>query len=220
VSARLADVRHRIEVAARAAGRSPGEIRLMAVSKRQSQEKLEAAYVAGQRDFGENYVQALLERKAQLPDDARFHLIGPVQSNKAKKASEAASVHTVDSVRIAERLDASASELKRTLPVFLQVNISNEPTKSGFAPEQLESVLQELLPLRSIELRGLMCIPDQERPEAGFRALRVLRDQLEIRLSVPLPELSMGMSDDFELAIREGATWIRVGTGIFGARQG
>jgi PLP dependent protein len=218
VVARIARIRERIEQACRDAGRPVGAVTLIAVSKRQPDELVAAALAVGQRDFGENHVQALLVRRQRFADGARWHLIGPVQTNKAKFAVQAHCVHTVDRLRVADALAKHLDPAHR-LDVLVQVNISGEASKSGVEPEQAEPLLLALQDRSQLDVRGLMCIPQPGHGRRGFAALRELRDQLRAATGMALPELSMGMSDDFAEAIGEGATMIRVGTAIFGPRS-
>ncbi|WP_053238940.1 YggS family pyridoxal phosphate-dependent enzyme [Sandaracinus amylolyticus] len=217
VAARLAAVRARIDAACARCGRDPASVALVAVSKTQGADAVRAAYDAGQRVFGENYVQELVEKARALEDltELRWHFIGHLQRNKAKDvASVARCVETVDSVRlveaIAKRVDASTP-----LEVMLQVNVGGEAQKSGCTPAELPALI-DAVRATPLVLRGLMTVPPLgQEPEASrphFRALRELAQQHGLR------ELSMGMSADLEVAIEEGATIVRVGTAIFGAR--
>ncbi len=203
--------------AARAAGRSAGDVRLLAVSKKQPHERILAAYKAGLRDFGENYLQELQEHRALLPADVRWHFIGHVQSKKAKHIVDTELVHGVDSLKLAGKLAAAAQE--EPLAYLVNVNISSEESKSGVLPSDLPALLRELRLLERLTLRGFMCIPSpSEEPRRAFARLRELRDAAQLDLGLTLPELSMGMSGDFADAIAEGSTIVRVGTGIFGPR--
>jgi len=218
IAERLAAVRTRIARAAQAAGRDPSSIELVAVSKFHEQAAIRAAYAAGQRVFGENYAQELADKRAALADlaDLRFHFIGGLQRNKVKLLVPAADVvETVASAKAAEAIDARARSLGRTQQVLIQVNVSREPQKSGVAPEALPALVAELRALSAVRLDGLMAIAEADDPDAArasYARLRQLRDE------VGLHTLSMGMSDDLELAIAEGATSVRVGTAIFGPR--
>jgi pyridoxal phosphate enzyme (YggS family) len=229
----LEQVRERIALAAARHGRSPGEVRLLAVSKRQSEHKIRAAYAAGQRDFGENYAQELT-RKSALCDELpgmRFHMIGHVQRNKcAALAGLVSAVHTVDSVRLAQELGRRAASVavpdgRRLLPgselaVFVEVNVGAEPQKAGCTPAELGGVLDAIEAEPALALRGLMAIPDGEGEEqASRRAFQALAELRERHGGIRrLPELSMGMSRDLEVAVECGTSWVRVGTAIFGAR--
>jgi pyridoxal phosphate enzyme (YggS family) len=229
----LQRVHERIRLAAEQHGRAPGDIRLLAVSKRQSEHKIRAAYAAGQRDFGENYAQELVGKGALLRDlpGLRFHMIGHVQRNKcAALAGVVSAVHSVDSVRLARELGRRAAlapvpTAQQLLPgpelvVFIEVNLSAEPQKAGCAPTELPELIAALSAEPALRLRGLMAIPEGEGdPEASrraFTALAELREQHGGR--DVLPELSMGMSRDLEVAVECGSSWVRVGTDIFGAR--
>ena len=212
----LEAIRARIAKACRAAGRSSSEVTLLAVSKRQPTDRLLAAYEAGQRDFGENYVQALEVRNTELPDKARWHMVGHLQSNKAKLAARISHfVHTVDSKTVANELAKGAD---RPISVFLQVNISREATKSGLAAGDVEELLNHMRRFDSLRVAGLMAIPTVGQGRRWFAELRQLRDSLSKSTGIELPGLSMGMSSDFEDAILEGSTCVRVGEAIFGTR--
>ncbi len=220
VPVRLAEVKARITQAARAAGRGADEVRLVAVSKRQPDAKVQAAFDAGQRDFGENYAQALEARAAAFPPEARWHMIGPLQRNKAKKVAVAAAmVHSVDSEALARALARAAEARPAPLPVLLQVNAAGEASKAGLDEGEVEAVAVAILGLPSLRLDGLMCIPPPGEGPVWFERLARLRERLAGRLGVPLPELSMGMSADFEAAVAAGATLVRVGTDVFGERN-
>ena len=195
-------------------------MRLLAVSKTKPEAMIREAYAAGQRDFGENYVQELCAKAAALADlpDLRFHLIGPLQRNKAKQIVSVASlVHTVDRASLAEELSKRAAAAGKTLRVLLEVNVSGEASKAGCAPSEAPALAAAVRSSPGLALAGLMTIPpdtdDRELARPYFRSLRELRDAIG-----DLPELSMGMSHDFEIAIEEGATIVRVGTAIFGSR--
>lgn len=216
IAARLATVRERIEAAAARIGRDPDSIAVIAVSKRKPAEDIAAAYEAGQRDFGENYVQEFAAKSEQLPplDDARFHFIGKLQSNKAGKAAGLFSaIHTLDSSKLARRLD----RFGKPLEVFLEVKLSAEESKSGMDPGLLGAVLEDVAAASNLRLSGLMTMPpwsaDPEHARPYFRNLRELADRHGIE------GLSMGMSHDLEVAIEEGATHLRIGTAIFGPRD-
>jgi len=222
----LSEVQARIARAAKASGRDPNGVKLIAVSKTQPASAVREAYAAGQRDFGENYVQELLQKAEELRDlpDLRWHLIGHLQRNKAKSVAPLVSLlHTVDSVELAQelakRLAAAAPE--RRLPVLVEVSIAGEEQKHGVAPENLAELLERIESLPQLSLRGLMCVPPLTEDPAGarphFDALARLR---ELHGGVArLPELSMGMTHDLEHAVAAGATMVRVGTAIFGARS-
>ena len=219
VAERLTAVRSRIEAACVRAGRAPDSVVLVAVSKLQPASAVREAYEAGQRVFGENYVQELADKARSLEDlhDLRWHFIGHLQRNKAKDVVRVAHcVETLDSVRLAEALASRASERGRPLEVLLQVNVAREPQKAGCAPEAVPEFVAAVRALDALRLRGLMTVPpasddpDDARPH--FRALRALAE------AQGLPVLSMGMSADLEAAIEEGATVVRVGSAIFGRR--
>lgn len=225
VAEALGAVRARVEGAATAAGRDPGTVRLLAVSKTHPASAVRDAYEAGQRDFGENYVQELVQKADELRDlpDLRWHLIGHLQRNKAKQVAPLLSLlHTVDSWELARELDKrlEAGAPERVLPVLVEVSIAGEAQKHGLAPEDLPELLQGIETLPRLALRGLMCVPPFTEDPAGarphFERLAALRDAHGGQTR--LPELSMGMTSDLEQAVAAGATWVRVGTAIFGAR--
>jgi pyridoxal phosphate enzyme (YggS family) len=225
----VAQVRERIARAAARVRRNPDSVTLMAVSKTVEPARIREAYAAGLRVFGENRVQEFADKSALLADlkDADWHLIGHLQSNKAKKAAELfQAVDSVDSLRLAERLDQAAARAGKTLPVLIEIKVGEEESKAGIpldSPE-LESLLRAAPQLEHLQIRGLMTVPPfTENPEGArlyFRALRDLRDTIAARNlpGVQMDALSMGMSHDFEVAIEEGSTCVRVGTAIFGAR--
>lgn len=225
----LSQIRERIAKAAVRAGRTPEEITLMAVSKTFPAERIEEAYAAGQRIFGENRVQEFEDKSPALRklEGAQFHLIGHLQSNKAAKAAELfGCIDTVDSVRLAKRLNDAAGRLQRKLPVLIEINSGGEEQKSGVAPVSLE--LEQLLTaapeFQHLRICGLMTIPpwseESEHARPFFRMLRQIREDLAKRNlpCVGLDVLSMGMSHDFEVAIEEGSNQVRIGTAIFGRR--
>ena len=227
VAGNIAGIRTRIAAAAGRAGRDPGEITLIAVSKTFTAEHVRAASAAGQRDFGENKVQEALQKIERTADiHVRWHLIGHLQSNKAKKAATPfACIHTVDSVDLLQRLDAAASEADVTPEILVQVDLAGETTKFGAPADAARRVIDAALACRAVRLAGLMVLPpwheDQEQTRPWFVRLRELRDEW-IAAGVPrdaLRHLSMGMSHDFEAAVEEGATLLRVGTAIFGKRD-
>ena len=224
VAGDLAEVRDRIAEAARSSGRDPASVTLVAVSKVQPAQKVRAAYEAGHRHFGENYVQEMRAKQEELPDlaEARWHFIGHLQRNKARQVvGHAAMVETVDSVRLAAELEKRAAAAETTVEVLLQVAVVDEETKSGCEPDELPALIETAEAAPHLEVRGLMTIPpwetDPEDARRYFVALRELRDRLGGEAL--LPELSMGMSGDYDVAIEEGATIVRVGTAIFGARH-
>ncbi len=225
VAHRLELVQQRLKAAAERAGMTSDRITLIAVTKTWSSAIAADAVRGGATDLGENRVQEAAEKRSRVPS-ARWHLIGPLQSNKARLALETFDVvHTVDRPRIADRLERLLTEHwpDRRLPVLVEVNVGQEPQKAGVLPGDAETLARMVLAHPHLELRGLMCIPpfsqsaEDSRPH--FANLRTLRDDLEQRLGTPLPELSMGMSHDFEIAVEEGATMVRVGTAIFGPRS-
>jgi hypothetical protein len=221
--ARLEAVRARITAAAVRAGRDPGSVRLVAVSKQQPVEAIAAAAGAGQLEFGENYVQEAVPKIAALRGrPLTWHFIGQLQGNKTREVAEHFQwVHTVDRARIASRLDAQRPHFAGPLEVLLQVRLADEPGKGGAAPEQLPALADAVTRLPRLRLRGLMCIPppaaDEAARRAPFRRLRELLEDLN-RRGHSLDVLSMGMSDDLEAAILEGATLVRIGTAVFGPR--
>jgi pyridoxal phosphate enzyme (YggS family) len=222
--ARLAAVRARIEAAARRAGRDAHSVRLLAVSKQQPVAAIEVAAEAGQLEFGENYVQeGVAKIEALRGRPLTWHFIGQLQSNKTREVAEHFQwVHTVDRERIATRLDAQRPHFAGPLEVLLQVRLGDEPTKGGVTPDDLPGLADAVGRLPRLRLRGLMCIPppaaDESAQRAPFRRLRELLEELG-RRGHALDVLSMGMSDDLEAAVLEGATIVRVGTAIFGPRS-
>jgi pyridoxal phosphate enzyme (YggS family) len=245
IAANLATVRERLAEAARASGRAPESVRLIAVSKTFPAESVRAAIAAGQRDFGENKVQEAIPKieaieaaeaieavaagagaRGRAEDDQiRWHLIGHLQSNKARKAARPFDViHSIDSVDLLQKIDAAAREARRMPELLIQVDLAGELTKFGATPDQLQPIYDAAASLTNARLVGLMVLPPwSEDPEVArpyFRRLRELRDELGSRgvAAASLRELSMGMSHDFEVAIAEGATMVRVGTAIFGKR--
>ncbi|MCA1559882.1 MAG: YggS family pyridoxal phosphate-dependent enzyme [Acidobacteria bacterium] len=227
IAANLADIRGRIAAAARRAERDAAGVTLVAVSKTYGAEHVRAAYATGQRDFGENKVQEALQKVGDTTDmaDIRWHLIGHLQSNKAKKAAGPfACIQSVDSLDLLHRLDAAAGGQGTAFDVLVQVDLAGEATKFGAAEVDAEHLVRAALGARTVRLAGLMLVPpwsdDQEQTRPWFIKLREFRDAL-VRKDVPasaLRHLSMGMSHDFEAAIEEGATMVRVGTAIFGKR--
>ena len=219
----LIDIRERIISAAEKAGRDPQSVKLIAVSKTFPAEAVESAYDAGQRLFGENKVQDLAFKNAALPKDIEWHMIGHLQSNKAKLAVENADyIHAVDSVKLLKKIDRLAGELACSPKVFIEVNISGEESKFGADTEQVKDLARAALQCENITVAGLMTMAPFGVPEDELRfvfsSLLKLRDSLQDEFGLNLPELSMGMSGDFEIAIEEGATMVRIGTSIFGKR--
>jgi len=226
VAGRLAAVRMRIASAAARSGRPPEAVRLIAVSKTFDAGAVRAAHAAGQIDFGENRVQEALAKRTDTADlPLRWHLIGPLQSNKANKIPGAfAAVQSVHSLDLVERLSRAAVAAQADLPILIQVDLAHETTKSGLDEADLRPLLRRVRELPGIRVEGLMLLPpyaeDPEQVRPWFRRLRALRDALlaEGTPAEQLRELSMGMSHDFEVAIEEGATIVRVGSAIFGSR--
>jgi PLP dependent protein len=229
ITENVAVVRERIARAVKRAGRRTEDIALMAVSKTNPPENIRAAYDAGLRLFGENRVQEFAGKAEALRDlhDAEWHMIGHLQTNKAARTAELFhAVDSVDSLKLAEKLDAAARNLGRKLNVLVEINVGGETAKSGVAPDSqdLEELLSAAPRLEALRFRGLMTVPpfadDPERARPYFRKLRELRDTIAARnlSAVSMDQLSMGMSHDFETAIEEGSTCVRVGTAIFGER--
>ncbi|MGA7171166.1 MAG: YggS family pyridoxal phosphate-dependent enzyme [Candidatus Sulfotelmatobacter sp.] len=230
IAENLAAVRERIARAARRVGRNLDDIALMAVTKTQPPECIREAYGAGQRLFGENRVQEL-DRKVDVLRDlhgAEWHMIGHLQTNKAARAVELfRAVDSIDSLKLAQKLDLAVRSLGNKLEVLIEINLGGEATKSGVAPDSpaLEELLMAAPRLEALLFRGLMTVPpiteDPERARPYFRLLRALRDTIAARTlpAIMMEELSMGMSHDFEIAIEEGTTCVRVGTAIFGQRS-
>ena len=219
----LQAVRQRIAQAARLAGRNPDDIRLIAVSKTFGPDAIRDAYAAGQRAFGESYLQEALDKMPGLSElPLEWHFIGPIQSNKTRPIAERFHwVHAVDRLKVAERLSSARAQAQPPLQVCIQVNVGAEASKSGVAPNEVLPLARAILALPRLRLRGLMTIPrpveDFEAQRAQFRVLRLLRDELAAA-GIVTDTLSMGMTDDLEAAIAEGATMVRVGRAIFGER--
>ena len=227
IAPRVAAVRERIARAAGRAGRQPEEITLVAVSKTFPPERVREAFAAGLRDFGENKVQEAEAKVAALADlhaqGLRWHLVGHLQANKARKAAALFDqIHSLDEAGLGLRLEKAAAQLKKTLPVLVQVDLAGEDTKFGMDVDHLFPALELLRGFKSVRVEGLMVMPPyEEDPEAVrplFRRLRELRDKARAENLLLGGALSMGMSHDFEVAIEEGATLVRVGTAIFGGR--
>ncbi|MBV1807862.1 YggS family pyridoxal phosphate-dependent enzyme [Pseudomonas viridiflava] len=221
IAANISTLEQRIRTASLEAQRDPASVGLLAVSKTKPSSALREAYAAGLRDFGENYLQEALGKQAELADlPLCWHFIGPIQSNKTRAIAENfAWVHSVDRLKIAQRLSEQRPEGQEPLNICIQVNVSGEASKSGCTPEDLPALAAAISALPRLKLRGLMAIPepteDQAEQAAAFAAVRALQDQLDL----PLDTLSMGMSHDLEAAIAQGATWVRIGTALFGARD-
>lgn len=217
----VSQVDERIRAAALAAQRDPSTIGLLAVSKTKPATALREAFAAGLRDFGENYLQEALSKQLELTDLALcWHFIGPIQSNKTRAIAEHfAWVHSVDRLKIAQRLSEQRPAELPPLNICIQVNVSGEASKSGCTPADLPALAAAISALPRLKLRGLMAIPepteDPAEQNAAFAAVRSLQDSLNL----PLDTLSMGMSHDLEAAIAQGATWVRIGTALFGARD-
>jgi len=215
----LQAVKSRIDAASRACGRDPRTVRLLAVSKTHPPGRLREAFAAGQRAFGENYVQEALDKMAALADLAiEWHLVGALQSNKTRDvAAHFQWVHTVDREKVAQRLSAQRPAGMAPLSVLIQVNVSGEASKHGIAPDGVRALSAALANLPNLRLRGLMAIPEPGAPAERYRVLGELYERL--RGEFGFDTLSLGMSDDLEPAIAAGATMVRIGTAIFGARE-
>ena len=218
---RLEQVEQRIAAACEKAGRERSSVTLLAVSKTKPPEAVREAAGCGLRLFGENKVQEAQSKIPMCPSGLEWHLIGHLQSNKAKVAANLFQmIHSVDSLKLLQALDNHANT---TLPVLLQVNIAGEAAKYGLRPDEVAGAIEAANRMSKCEVHGLMLIPpfspDLEKTRAHFAGLRKLRDELEQETGTPLPELSMGMSHDLEIAIEEGSTWIRIGTDLFGKRN-
>ena len=221
----LNEVRENIQKACEKAGRSPQEVTLIAVSKTKPLFMLEEAYEAGARDFGENKVQEILEKHPKMPEDARFHMIGHLQRNKVKQVlPHAVLIHSVDSYRLAEQISQEAGKLGITAKILLEVNVAKEESKFGMMPEDVPEMAGQIAALPHLQIEGLMTIApfvdDPEKNRPVFRKLYQLSVDIKKKNidNVNMSVLSMGMTGDYQVAVEEGATMIRVGTGIFGAR--
>ena len=220
---RLEAVRRRIESACTRAGRDPAGVKLIAVSKTHGPDSIREAADCGVRVFGENKVQ---EAKAKIPlcaGNLSWHMVGHLQRNKAYDAVQLFEmIHSIDSLKLLETIDAACDEAGRNMPVLIEVNVSGESSKFGMAPEGVPEILESANRLMHVNIVGLMTMPpfteEPEKARPHFRRLRELRDQWRAETGIGLEELSMGMTHDFEIAIEEGATWIRVGTALFGER--
>lgn len=221
----LEQVNLRIQQAVERAGRKPEEVKLVAVSKTKPVEMIRACLELGQYDFGENYAQELRNKSAEINDArVRWHYIGSLQRNKVKYLiGKVVLIHSIDSVALIEEIEKRATAQNLRVPILLEVKLSEEQTKSGIDPSRLVPLAERALQSKAVELRGLMTMPpyfpDPEQTRPYYIRLRKIREELEQKLGKKLPELSMGMSNDFEVAIEEGATYIRVGTAIFGERE-
>ncbi|HXG46563.1 MAG TPA: YggS family pyridoxal phosphate-dependent enzyme, partial [Methylomirabilota bacterium] len=216
IAERFRVIRERLQAACARAGRDPASVTLMAVSKGQSADAIREAADAGQTLFGESKVQEARHKIPQCPDRLRWQMIGHLQSNKCRDAVHLFEmIQSVDSLPLAQEIDKWAAKQGKTMPVLLEINVAGEASKFGYPPERMLTELEAINALPRLELRGLMAVPpfvlDPERARPWFRKLRELRDRAQDRLGAPLPELSMGMSGDFEVAIEEGATLVRLG---------
>jgi pyridoxal phosphate enzyme (YggS family) len=224
IAENLSRIQNELADACARAHRPMSDVALMAVSKMHPVEKLLEAYEAGQRLFGENRVQEVQAKQPAYASlgDVEMHLIGPLQSNKANRAVELCdAIDTLDSLKLAQRMNAAAAALNKTLPVLIEVKLSHEESKHGLAPEELPALLEALAGLPNLHARGLMTVPpwseDPETARPYFQRLRQMRDEALPRFPT-LTELSIGMSNDFAVAVEEGSTCIRIGTAIFGRR--
>ena len=226
ITENLEQVRKNIDEACRMAGRDPKEVTLIAVSKTKPVSMLKEAYDAGARCFGENKVQEILEKYPEMPEDARFHMIGHLQTNKVKQVvGKTVLIHSVDSIRLAQQIEAEAAKKGLDVDILLEVNVAREESKFGLMLEEVIPLLEEVKNLPHVRVRGLMTIaPNVENPEENRKHFKKLY-QLYVDIKSKnidngtMSVLSMGMTGDFEVAVEEGATMIRVGTGIFGSRQ-
>ena len=226
VAENLKTIRERVDAACERAGRRPEEVALIAVSKTKPLSMLQEAYEAGARDFGENKVQEILEKYPEMPEDARFHMIGHLQTNKVKQVvGKAVLIHSVDSLHLAEKIEQEAAKRDLTADILLEVNVAREESKFGLMLEEVIPLLEEVKNLPHVRVRGLMTIaPNVENPEENRKHFKKLYQvYVDIKSknidNGTMSVLSMGMTGDFEVAVEEGATMIRVGTGIFGSRQ-
>ena len=226
VAENLKTIRERVDAACERAGRRPEEVALIAVSKTKPLSMLQEAYEAGARDFGENKVQEILEKYPEMPEDARFHMIGHLQTNKVKQVvGKAVLIHSVDSLHLAEKIEQEAAKRDLTADILLEVNVAREESKFGLMLEEVIPLLEEVKNLPHVRVRGLMTIaPNVENPEENRKHFKKLYQLYVDNKSKNIDNgtmsvLSMGMTGDFEVAVEEGATMIRVGTGIFGSRQ-
>ena len=226
VAERYHEIQKRVEAACARAGRRTSDVTLIAVSKTKPVEMLKEAYAAGARDFGENKVQEILEKSPVLPGDIRWHMIGHLQTNKVRQTvGRACLIHSVDSVKLAREIEKEAAKRNMTMPVLLEVNVAKEGSKFGFYLEDTEAALREIAAFSHVNIQGLMTIaPFVENPEENRQIFRELYQFfIDIKSknvdNVNMNVLSMGMTGDFEVAMAEGATMVRVGTGIFGERQ-
>lgn len=226
IAANFQTILERVADACRRTGRNPDDVTILGASKNQPIERLQWAWEAGLRVFGENKVQEALGKMPQLPDEIEWHLLGPLQSNKVKKVVPAfAAVHSIDRIKIARALDKEAGKLGMTVTGFLEINLAGEESKHGFLPAELPDHLDSLAQLDHLQIVGLMSIPpfesDRDPARIWFRQLRELRDRVCSRQGWHqcAGKLSMGMSHDYDVAVEEGATHVRIGTGLFGSRE-
>ena len=225
IAANIAQIHARIDKACQKVGRNPEDVKLIAVSKVKPAEQIEEAFHAGQKLFGESYVQEFRDKGPLVTVPAQWHFIGGLQSNKAKYLrGKVVMIHSIDRLSLAEEIDRQWEKIDGSVEILLQVNVGDEASKSGCDPEDLESLVRSVAALPNLRIKGLMCLPphsdDSEQVRPFFKQLRELSEQVD-RLQLPgveMGELSMGMSGDFEVAVEEGATLVRVGTAIFGAR--
>ncbi len=220
IGTNLAAIREQMRAACNRCGRDPGEVTLVAVTKYASEDAVRALYELGHRDFGESRPQQLAARAARYPSEVRWHLIGHLQRNKASLVVPISyRIHSIDSLRLLRRLDEVAGTESQRLSVFLEVNVSGEASKDGYAPSAVMTEWNEIAAVTNLDVIGLMTMApltaDAETTRSVFQGLRRLRDELAHRGPWPLTDLSMGMSGDFETAIEEGATYIRVGSSLF-----
>ncbi|SFA71639.1 hypothetical protein SAMN05216249_101176 [Acetitomaculum ruminis DSM 5522] len=226
VKENLKEVISRVEAACKRSGRKPEDVTLIAVSKTKPIEMIEEAYSAGTREFGENKPQEMKEKYEVLPKDINWHMIGTLQRNKVKYVVPRASlIHSVDSLKLAEEIDKEAKKINKVMPVLIEVNVAKEDTKAGIYTEELMSLIEDVSRLENVQIKGLMTIaPYVENQEENREIFRTLK-QLSVDIAeknidnVIMQILSMGMTNDYEVAIEEGATMVRVGTGIFGERN-
>lgn len=226
IKKQLEEVRKHIEDACRRAGRNPEEVTLIAVSKTKPVPMLMEAYDAGARDFGENKVQEILNKKPELPEDIRWHMIGHLQRNKVHQViDKAVLIHSVDSLRLAQQIEDDAAKLGLDVDILLEVNVAREESKYGFLMEEVEDAIMQIKDFPHVHIKGLMTIaPFVDNPETNrpvFARLRKLSVDIDAKKvnNITMSILSMGMTNDYQVAIEEGATMVRVGTGIFGARN-
>ncbi|MGK2943140.1 MAG: YggS family pyridoxal phosphate-dependent enzyme [Desulfuromonadales bacterium] len=225
IAANIAQIQNRIAAVCKSCGRNPAEVRLVAVSKKKPAEDIEAAFAAGQSLFGESYVQECVAKIDEVKADVEWHFIGALQSNKVKYLrGKVAMIHSVDRFSLAEEIDRQWGKDDSSVDILIQVNLGEEASKSGTTASDLIGLVREVAQLKHVRIRGLMALPpweaDLEEVRPYFRLLRELAEPIDA-LGLPnvsMQELSMGMSHDYEVAIEEGATLIRVGTAIFGAR--